>query len=152
MGLAFIHQHLTQSYYRMLIALKDLSRIALLSAAELENMSDTDFKEILDITPKGQLSLAFASSCRWTGGSRRRIQDLSPAPLPLPAPPSVIVPVPFDAPLTNVIRDERVKVLFDGCSHATGNQRSFLYCKRHQRCRLYRFPTCSPSGSIAWRV
>ena len=138
-GLAFIHQHLTQSYYRMLIALKDLSRIALLSAAELENMSDADFKDILDSTPAGQLSLAFSSS-RWTGGARRRIQDLNQATLPVPAPPHVIVPVPFDAPIEAVIRDEHVKVLFDGCSHATGNQRAFLYCKRHQRCRLYRFP------------
>lgn len=128
-GLYHLYVQMCEAYYWCTLTLPDLSHIEALDV--VQHMTDDDFKTRVrgtyDMDPPFAVPL----------------EDTPEELLPLPQMPNTKAVVPEVITLAVVSKagpgEETVKILFDNFTHCSGRLRAFVPCRRHDRCRLYKF-------------
>ena len=145
-----VHQG-TDSYYKCLLRLTDLTDIAAKSFDELINASDRTFTPMLRDIPEPTHHPDRADD---------QIEDqlaienegLDDEALPS-APPLAIqiraVHMAEDAVPCRVVGFRPMRACFDNWTHSSGNRRVFIHCSLHDACRLYIFIKDFPSTERA---
>eukprot|EP00959_Pyramimonas_sp_CCMP1952_P312548 6542290-Pyramimonas_sp.AAC.1 len=132
--LEHIDQYATESYYKCIMYMKNLSSII---AMDVPNTSDSTFKD----TFKGMQPYELVDDMDDDGEPELELEEPAPpAALPAVAPLPALMPDLHLPPVVYVEDGVEYKAVFDNFTHPSGHRRAYIYCHYHDgRCRRYRF-------------
>lgn len=140
-GLRGILHRGVESYFKALLQLRDLSVVERLGEAGQRALRDREAKALasaetaladdIDDEPMPDLEAQLAALLDVDAGQ--------PCPSAMP-----IVPVEMSI-RSRVPGTTATTVYFDRFTHSSGNQRAFVHCNAHRKCRLYIFVRGQPS-------